>query len=594
MKKNRLFLLTILILILFANNLFLSNAATKFKIEGFITQKDLSVISNAKIEIYDDQELLGSTNSDIEGKYRIFLDLIKGHEYIIEASKEGYQTYTDTFTVPDRPGSSPIIIDIILYVSPVADANGPYTGDVDESISFSSSGSSDPDGTITEYLWDFDDGQSSTNANPSHTYSSEGTYHVTLTVTDDDGLTDTDQTTCTISAGSSDSSGSSSGGFAIGNLSPIVDTGGPYEGEAGDSIMFIGTGSYDPDGVLIKYNWDFGDGKSDFGEIVEHVYQESGNYEIKLTVEDEEGKSKTGYTSCYVIEKNLLPIPIINGPYTGKVGSLITFNSEGSYDPDGIIIDYIWDFNDGKISNEKSPTHVYSKEGEYSITLTITDDKGAQTFTSTLGMIEENIPPIASINGPYEGEVNEALKFSSRGSIDLDGNIIEYRWDFGDGKHSFQENPNHVYNSPKEYILTLSVTDDEGSIDTIQTKCIVYYNEVPVVIHNGPYIGAPNEEITFSSEGTHDPDGNILMLAWDFGDGTIVEENNPTHYYSETGLFTIKLTATDDSGKTSTEVTSVLVIEKTKTTTFPIYTIGVLSLLILLLFINRNQIIFQI
>ena len=208
MKKNRLFLLTILILILFANNLFLSNAATKFKIEGFITEKDLSVISNANIEIYDDQELLGSTNSDIEGKYRIFLDLIKGHEYIIKASKEGYQTYTDTFTVPDTPGSPPIIIDIILYVSPVADANGPYTGDVDESISFSSSGSSDPDGTITEYLWDFDDGQSSTNANPSHTYTSEGTYHVTLTVTDDDGLTDTDQTTCTISTGSSGSSGS--------------------------------------------------------------------------------------------------------------------------------------------------------------------------------------------------------------------------------------------------------------------------------------------------------------------------------------------------------------------------------------------------
>ena len=83
---------------------------------------------------------------------------------------------------------------------PIANANGPYAGDVGETIAFSSSGSSDPDGTITGYSWSFGDGASSSNANPNHRYASGGTYTVTLTVTDKDGASTTNSTVATISA----------------------------------------------------------------------------------------------------------------------------------------------------------------------------------------------------------------------------------------------------------------------------------------------------------------------------------------------------------------------------------------------------------
>jgi PKD repeat protein len=86
-------------------------------------------------------------------------------------------------------------------VDPVAVVNGPYNGTEDIAVSFSSSGTYDPDGSIASYLWNFGDGSTSTNANPSHTYSDAGTYDVTLTVTDDDGATDNDATTATIIAG---------------------------------------------------------------------------------------------------------------------------------------------------------------------------------------------------------------------------------------------------------------------------------------------------------------------------------------------------------------------------------------------------------
>ena len=81
---------------------------------------------------------------------------------------------------------------------PTANANGPYSGIVLDAISFSSAGSNDPDGSIANYLWDFGDGQTSTQANPTHVYSAASNYTVSLTVTDNSGDIDTDSTTANI------------------------------------------------------------------------------------------------------------------------------------------------------------------------------------------------------------------------------------------------------------------------------------------------------------------------------------------------------------------------------------------------------------
>lgn len=87
-------------------------------------------------------------------------------------------------------------------IPPTAQANGPYAGTVNVAVSFSSAGSDDPDGVIETYLWDFGDGQTSAEANPSHTYTAAGNYTVTLTVTDNSGLTDSDTASADIAAGS--------------------------------------------------------------------------------------------------------------------------------------------------------------------------------------------------------------------------------------------------------------------------------------------------------------------------------------------------------------------------------------------------------
>jgi PKD repeat protein len=113
-------------------------------------------------------------------------------------------------------------------------------------ITFDGSGSFDLDGTIVSYEWDFGGGMTGAGGSPTHSYAADGVYLVSLTVTDDGGLTDTATTTADISP--------------VPNQPPTADPNGPYTANAGEVITFDGSGSSDPDGTIVSYDWDFGDG----------------------------------------------------------------------------------------------------------------------------------------------------------------------------------------------------------------------------------------------------------------------------------------------------------------------------------------------
>ena len=157
---------------------------------------------------------------------------------------------------------------------PTADAGGPYAGETGQTLVFSSSGSSDPDGTIVAWFWDFGDGATSTAANPSHAYSAAGAYTVTLTVTDDDGAEDMD------TAGAQ---------IVLPNQAPTADAGGPYSGLEGETIAFSSSGSTDSDGTLVAWFWAFGDGATSTAANPSHAYAVAGTYNVTLTVTDDDG-----------------------------------------------------------------------------------------------------------------------------------------------------------------------------------------------------------------------------------------------------------------------------------------------------------------
>ncbi len=177
---------------------------------------------------------------------------------------------------------------------PEADANGSYNGTAGVAVNFSSAGSQDEDGTIVSFAWSFGDGTSSSDANPAHTYASPALYNVSLTVTDDDGATNTDNTTAEIIASTV-------------NTAPVANANGPYSANTGDTINFSSAGSSDNDGSIASYSWDFGDGNSSTSANPSHSYGAAGNYTVSLTVTDNDGADNTDTTSATI--EDVVPPP---------------------------------------------------------------------------------------------------------------------------------------------------------------------------------------------------------------------------------------------------------------------------------------------
>ena len=170
---------------------------------------------------------------------------------------------------------------------PVANGGGPYLGESGEPISFDASASSDNDGEIDFYRWNFGDGTSELLAKqPTHTYQNDGIYTVTLTVIDNLGATDTQ--TFSVPVG------------VEANKRPTADPGGPYDGMVDENIVFDGTKSTDSDGSLEEYIWDFGDDTTGSGATITHSYSEAGSYIVTLTVTDNYGDSHAESTTVEI------------------------------------------------------------------------------------------------------------------------------------------------------------------------------------------------------------------------------------------------------------------------------------------------------
>jgi PKD repeat protein len=407
---------------------------------------------------------------------------------------------------------------------PTAQANGPYSGNVGDPISFSSAGSDDPDGDPLTYRWDFGDGSTSTQANPSHAYATGGPFTATLRVTDPDDLFDEDTAQVTV------------------NRPPTADANGPYSGEVGDPIAFSSAGSDDPDGDQLTYRWDFGDGSTSTQANPSHSYASNGTFSATLRVTDPDDLFDED-TAQVTVTQNLPPTAEANGPYSGNQGASISFSSAGSSDPEGGPLTYRWDFGDGSTSTQANPSHTYATGGSFTATLRVTDPE--TLFDEDTAQVTVNRPPVADANGPYSGDVGDPIAFSAAGTSDPDGGPLTYRWDFGDGSTSTQANPSHSYASNGVFFATLRVTDNGGLFDEDTASVSVTQNLPPTAEANGPYSGNQGASISFSSAGSSDPEGGPLTFRWDFGDGTTSTQANPSHAYATGGSFTATLRVTD-------------------------------------------------
>lgn len=249
-------------------------------------------------------------------------------------------------------------------------AAGPAEGDVPLTVNFSSAGSTDLDGSLVSYLWDFRDGSTSTAPNPTHTFTTPSPYVVMLTVTDNGGATATQ--TVLVKA-------------TPVNEAPIATASADkLSGPAPLDVVFSSAGSYDPDGSLGNMEWHYGDGTYSYGNTGYKTFYSPGTYTVTLVVYDNRGASGTAQLTVVVGPANQPPIAQgTASPTSGTAPLMVSFNSGGSSDPDGSIVSRSWNFGDGTTSSAANPSHTYTSAGAFTATLTVTDNLGA-TGTAAL------------------------------------------------------------------------------------------------------------------------------------------------------------------------------------------------------------------
>ena len=315
---------------------------------------------------------------------------------------------TLTLTATDAAGNVTAAERTVTFLanhSPVANAGAGYSGVVGSPVSFSGIGSSDPDNDPLVYAWSFGDGATGSGVTVSHAYASAGRFDVTLTVTDTTGATGSAATSATIAP------------IAPTNQPPTAAANGPYAGAPGVPVMFSGSGS-DPDGQALTYRWNFGDGGTASGAAASHVYSAANTYTATLTVSDGQLSAVSTATVQItpVVQPNRAPTAATGGPRTGETGIAVSFDGSGSTDPDNDALGYAWTFGDGSTGSGQRPSHVYSVAGSFTVTLTVTDGRGASdvaTTSATIAAASDRAPPVVTLAGPTEALPGARVMMSS-------------------------------------------------------------------------------------------------------------------------------------------------------------------------------------
>ena len=235
-----------------------------------------------------------------------------------------------------------------------------------------------------------------------------------------------------------------------------------------ESVLFNASASYDPDGFIASYAWDFGDGNTTqvSNSSIFYYYETPGIFNVTLTVIDSGGLQNATSKEITVTKPPLATF--VFSPFRPRIGQSIVFNASESKPNGGHIISYFWDFGDNVTENVSDPivTHIYDIFGDYSVTLTIADSEN-ETATATQKITVMAPPDADFFFEPLDPRVCDIVTFNASLSIPNGGSIVEFKWNFGDGSDvDFGMIVQHKYVEMGEYTVSLNVTDSEGEWDS--------------------------------------------------------------------------------------------------------------------------------
>jgi len=353
------------------------------------------------------------------------------------------------------------------------------------------------------WLWDFGDGATSSEQNPSHAYGQSGVYTVSLTVSTEEGCSNIVSDDVEVKANT------------ISWILPENLCAG-IEGAFADNSI-----------EAIIWTWNFGDGQTSQEQNPYHMYTEPGEYNLVLTVTNVYGCTATR-EEIVTVNPNEVVWTIPEGICEGTA-ALFADNTT-------FAASWLWDFGDGSEATDRDVTHTYAAAGEYEVSLTVTNSYGCTASLNTVvevysSQIDWLLPDMLCVGTEAEFE-------------DQSEDAISWTWNFGDGESSSEQNPAHSYAESGTYTVVLMMTSASGCTSMISDEIEV----TPVLIDwTLPVDICAGTEVIF-----RDASPDVAERLWDFGDSTSSEEKDPTHAYKEGGAYTVSLTITNSAGCTNT------------------------------------------
>ncbi|MCC5840434.1 MAG: PKD domain-containing protein [Opitutales bacterium] len=214
---------------------------------------------------------------------------------------------------------------------------------------------------------------------------------------------------------------------------------------------------------ISEYKWDFGDGTTATGSTATHTYTTEGVYSVSLAITTASGNR--AFTERTVVAGYRYPTGSFTvSPSSGQPPLEVTINPSATNHPDGLPLTYEWDLGDGTTftaTDNASFTHTYPS-GNYTLRLIVRDDLGGFDAAERTVTSANRAPQAVMSFTSGGGSAPLTVRFTGDESSDPDGDPITFLWNFGDGHTSTETNPEHIFTTPGDYTVTLTVTDTFG------------------------------------------------------------------------------------------------------------------------------------
>jgi PKD repeat protein len=407
-----------------------------------------------------------------------------------------------TFTTADFPASSATVARFTF---------SPTSAGLNQDVSFNASSSTAPPNAT--YTWDFGDGQTGTGSNVTHRFTRAASFNVTLTVASDTGVSSTASRTVAVSgvltpqaatftfsptnpainqavvftASGAGGGGTITfpGGGAPGGGAPAPGGGVPGRGGTPTPTPFPGApGGQFPGGPfpgfpgnqqapdVVFYNWDFGDGSTASGATVTHTFTRGGTITVTLRAQSATGQSAS--SSRTVTVSTTLPAASVNFTYSPTdpgLADTVFFNAAST-----TVVNptFNWDFGDGTTGSGVAPSHVFSRPGTYSVTLTVRNDLSQTVAVSksvTVGATSNQF--VASFTfSPTDPTLATGTNAVIFDATDSSPAASSWTWDFGDGSSSSgSSGVTHTFAKAGSWVVRLTITDG-GSRTATTTRTV--------------------------------------------------------------------------------------------------------------------------